>query len=545
MSTKKLTRDEQREKSNADILAAAKKHGRNVSAIARETGLNRSWVRECLNDMGLTQPLTAGDKLGVTEKRALLPGKGLVKRYILTSAQNNTNVEKKFWLNLVALADHYDAELMVGTFSYNQNNFGKLAVKRGKEHAKQTELWYDPLVTPYISDERIELGKGLVWCGEMNILPTAVDPLSGLETYSHRKSAIFPHVKIAMRSIATMQGEGTKLNFTTGTVTERNYIQKKEGLKAEHHHRYAALLVEVNHEGSWWVRQLGGSTRSDSIQDLNVLIEGGKVTSTKAQVEAITWGDLHATMAEDDVVKQSVDMLDALRPKYQFLHDVLEGASINRHNLKDPNPHRNFHRWLRGYHRVGAELAATAKTINLYLRDWCETIVPDSNHDGWWLKNWLAKFDYRVDPANAELFLKLQAYMYEQIRQGLEPRDVNITERAFEEVGISPDQVNFLLPDESFTVCNKKIECGMHGHLGPNGADGTPASLTKVGRRANTAHTHSAGIWNGLYVAGTSSKLRWDYTFGPSSWSHSHIVTYPNGQRTIITMYAGQWKADV
>jgi hypothetical protein len=83
----------------------------------------------------------------------------------------------------------------------------------------------------------------------MNILPTAVNPLAGLETYTHRKSAIFPHAKVALRSIATMQGEGTKFNYTTGTVTLKNYIQKKEGIKAEHHHRYAALVVEVNHDG--------------------------------------------------------------------------------------------------------------------------------------------------------------------------------------------------------------------------------------------------------------------------------------------------------
>jgi hypothetical protein len=83
----------------------------------------------------------------------------------------------------------------------------------------------------------------------------------------------------------------------------------------------------------------------------------------------------------------------------------------------------------------------------------------------------------------------------------------------------------------------------MHGHLGPNGSRGTPQNLNKVGRRANTGHTHSAGIWNGLYVAGTSSTLDFGYNKGPSSWTHSHIVTYPNGKRTIITVYAGKWRA--
>jgi len=106
-----------------------------------------------------------------------------------------------------------------------------------------------------------------------------------------------------------------------------------------------------------------------------------------------------------------------------------------------------------------------------------------------------------------------------------------------------PKSIRFLRTDEPYIICNGKIECGMHGHLGPNGARGTPQNLQKVGRRANTAHTHSAGIWNGLFVAGTSTKLRWDYNRGPSSWSHSHVVTYPSGQRAIITMWNGRWRA--
>jgi hypothetical protein len=83
----------------------------------------------------------------------------------------------------------------------------------------------------------------------------------------------------------------------------------------------------------------------------------------------------------------------------------------------------------------------------------------------------------------------------------------------------------------------------MHGHLGADGARGTPSGLNKIGRKAITAHTHSAGIYNGLYVAGTSTEFDMFYNHGPSSWSQSHVVTYPNGKRAIITQYAGQWKA--
>lgn len=519
-----------------------------VRATAKELGLARSTVLERIRKSGADKKPLAGGKISArSDRRLALPPKGSVKRYICTSAQNNTYVNAEFLKAIEALAEHYGARILVGTFTYNQNAYGKLSVKRGTSKDRQKSLWYDPKIEQYICDERLELANGLVWCGEMNIIPTAVDPLSGLETFTHRKSAIFPHAKLSMRSIATMLEEGCKLNFTTGAVTQRNYIQKKEGQKAEHHHCYSALVVEVDSEGHWWVRQVGMGSRSNEIQDLNVRVIDGKVVDG-SPVEAITWGDLHATMAEKWVIDQSVEMLDTLRPRYQFLHDVLEGTSINRHVIKKgPDAHYGFYRWLRGLHRFDAELESTVALIERYLRPWCETVVPESNHDGGWLRDWLLKYDYRFDPANAELFLDLQRWMYEQLRKlvptGKNPKDVPIVAKTFEKFGLGADKIRFLLPDESFTVCGRKIECGMHGHMGPNGAMGSPANMSKIGRRANTAHTHSAGIWSGLYVAGTSSKLKWSYNWGPSAWSHSHIVTYPNGQRSIVTMYAGKWRA--
>ena len=255
-------------------------NGGDVAAIAQEMGLARGTIHHHIEKMGgIKRPIAAGSIKGIVEEHVKLPAKGHIKRYILTSAQNNTYVNAPFWKNIQALASHYGAEILVGTFSYNQNRYGKLSVKQGKEKRTGPELWFDPELQPYISDQRVELAEGLVWCGEMNIIPTAEDPLSGLETYTHRKSAIFPHVKIAMRSIATMQGEGTKMNYTTGSVTQMNYIQKKAGLKAEHHHSYACLIVEVNHDGNWWVRQVGAAGPTCQLQDLDVVADNGEITT--------------------------------------------------------------------------------------------------------------------------------------------------------------------------------------------------------------------------------------------------------------------------
>ncbi len=518
------------------IASLYSKYGGNIAAVAKELGKARGTIYDHIEKMGgIKKPIAAGSVNGIVEEPAKLPREGKVKRYILTSAQNNTYVNKPFWENLKVLAECYNAQIMVGTFSYNQNAFGELAVKRGTKKDYQDTSWYDPEVVPYICDTRVELGEGLVWCGEMNVLPTADDPLSGLETYTHRKSAIFPHAKLAMRSVATMQGEGTKLNYTTGACTLMNYIQRKAGLKAEHHHSYSCLVVEVNHNGNWWVRQVS-ATSSGQLQDLGIVVENGRLSKGN-RVEAITWGDLHATMLDPMVELLSMNMLEELRPRYQFLHDIMEGVSINHHEAK--NPHAKFKAYLRGLNSVSREVEQTIAKVVAYDRPWCKTVVVDSNHDNW-ITRWLQEHDYRKDPLNAVFFLEAQLATYEGMSQGDDR--FHMLEWAMRKYGC-PTSIQFLRTDESFIICNGKIECGQHGHLGPNGQRGTPQNLNKIGRRANTAHTHSAGIYNGLYVAGTSTYLHWDYAKGPSSWSHSHTVTYPNGMRSIITFYAGQWKA--
>jgi hypothetical protein len=541
ISARKQHAIEQREK----ISELYTKYSGNVAAIAREMGLVRSTVGEHLKVIGIKKPL-AGGKRQAKARKEILPTTGKIKRFILTSAQNNTFVHKEFWENVQAMAKHYDAQILVGTFSYNQNMFGNLAVKKGTKKPYENSLWFDPAITPFISDDKIELAPGLLWSGNMNILPTEGNPISGLETYGGASSVIFPHTKIEMRSIATMPDTPVKMIYTTGCVTLMNYLQKKLGIKAEHHHRYAFLLVEVDAQGNWWVRQVAARKNGRSIQDLNVMVIDGQVQATDAKVEAITWGDLHATNASPEIVASSMGMLDTLQPEYQVIHDVLEGVSINRHLLKTgPYPHEGFHRWLRGLHRVDEELKQTRGVLEQYLRPWCKTIAPDANHDAHWLHNWLTRYDYRVDPANAEVFLRMQNFMYEQIRKHMTaPKNINLMQYAMEkEAGLKPGAVQFLLPDESFVV--GEVELGCHGHLGPNGSFGSPSNLAKIGKKATTAHTHSAGIIHGLYVAGTSSKLTkdWDYTMGPSSWSWSHVVQYANGQRTVVTIKNGKWRA--
>lgn len=529
------------------LIEAWKRHNGKLILIANEVGLKRSNTWAKLKRLGLTKPLVGGSVEGTQPQIAKLPGEGRIKRYICTSAQNNTRVNSVVWKNLLALKKHYKATLLVGTFTYNQNAYGQMSVKRGTAKHDH-KLWYDDCLISYFADYRMVLAEGLVWCGESNILPTAELPLDGFETYSGRKSAIFPQAKIAMRSIAGMKYEGTKFNYTTGTVTQMNYIQKKAGLKGEQHHAYGGVIVEIDHNGNWWVRQIEADSEG-TIYDLGhmgstgagvIRARNGRI-SVGHRVEAITWGDIHATAIDPIVHRLSVDeggMLDELNPRTQFIHDLWEGASVNHHAMDDP--HERYRTFVRGLTNVETEARASTEVLQTYRRPHTETVVVDSNHDNWVVR-WLKEHDYREDPLNALLFLELQIAYYKAIHEV--NKSFNLIEFITNRYIDSALNLKFLRTDESFRICDGKIECGMHGHLGSDGARGTPTNLCKIARPSNTAHTHSAGIYNQLFVAGTSSLLDMGFNKGPSSWSHSHIVTYPSGKRTIVTMYAGKWRA--
>jgi hypothetical protein len=518
--------------------------GGNVTATARELGVGRQSIYHHLKKakVDTTKKLASGNVSGIQPTPCVMPKKSQIRRFILTCAQNNTHVHRPVWDSLRALADHYNARIMVGTFSYNKNAYGKTSVKRGTSISKDEGLWFDPVLTDYIVDERHELAPGLQWCGEMNILPTAVNPIAGFETYTGRDSSIFPQVKFAMRSIPSGRYEGTKMVYTTGTVTKRNYIQKREGLKAEHHHCYGALLVEVDDKGSWWVRQLN-ATKSGIIYDLDVYVKDGKVSKHDG-IEAITWGDTHTLLLDASNFRCMNQMLDELSPKYQFIHDIMLGSVTNHWSRK--SLHERFRRFVKGggWSDLRKEIQGCVEFIRSIVRKGCETVVIDSNHDRPWVERWLDT-DGREDPKNVRLWFELNSAFYAAMEEAPFEKKFHVLEYAFQLLGLKPEEARFLREDESFRITRADIECGMHGHLGPDGARGSVLNLSKMARKSNIGHCHAAGIYNGLYACGVSCETGSDawYVKGPSSWSHSHIITYPTGKRTIVTVWQGKWRA--
>ncbi|PZP48563.1 MAG: hypothetical protein DI601_00300 [Azospirillum brasilense] len=459
------------------------------------------------------------------------------RRFLLTSAQEGTPVHPEFLASLLVMADEVDAELLVSGYTYNRAAVGDASQGRLGEKGAGASFASD--VMPYLCNESVRLADDLVFCAELDILPTAVDPLSGLDSYTGSSSAVVPHAKVAMRSMPRMKGRDPRFLFTTGTVTQRHYVQRKAGQKAEHHHVYGALFIEMDPDGTWFPRQIIADD-SGCFHDLE-----RRYTPTGSRpMDILAWqpGDIHREKADQDTLDAiwgRGGLVDQLRPRHQIIHDVADFTARNHHNLKDP--HWMARQLAAGAHAdtVEEDIKQVAGFLASASRSWCRTHVIPSNHDEAF-ERWLREADGHRDARNAYYWHEWNAVVFRAIR---ERRDVFIFEAAVRAAaGDAPLQkVAFLRRDESLEIGG--IEHALHGDLGPNGSRGSPKAFRSMGTRVSTGHTHSASIYDGVYTPGTVGRMDMGYNKGPSSWSQSGVVTYPNGKRSIIILRGTRWRA--
>ncbi len=471
------------------------------------------------------------------DRRAKAAGTGR-RTFVLTCAQNNTKLHTRFWDALRKYCEWAEAELHVSRFVYNKSGLSAGDSKEGTvKTSDHDQVWYDPRIEPYVSDQSLELAPGLIWCGELNILPTRVTPLSTLRSYTRAASGIVPHVKMHMDSIPTMKHDPAKMMYTTGTVTQRNYIQRAAGQIAEFHHVFGALVVEVDDSGQWWVRQLNADANG-GFHDLDMYFDGAYVASS-GHVWAITHGDIHIGKNDADLLNTVFGdggIVDQLQPREQFFHDILDFTPRNHHNRKDPH----FLWSAAAATPVEEEFAAAAVLLAIAHRKWSQRFVVTSNHDQA-IEGWLKDTDAFADPANVRFWLAMNTYVFDELAARRTPRPFAkaLTDACRKESSLPPPVI--LHEDSSHKILSS-IEAALHGHLGPNGARGSPKNLRTAGK-ANTGHTHSAGIIDGVYTAGVYGKLDMGYNKGLSSWSNSFIVTYANAKRAILTIKNGKaWR---
>ena len=443
------------------------------------------------------------------------------KIIVITSAQNNANVNREFLDSLVGYCNRRSASLYIVPVKYD--------VPDGVDI-----VWDFP--GDYLLDDTVKVCDKLRVLANINISPTIENPLAGLDYLSKGDSLIIGHPQLQMKTLAVNSVESPAIIITTGSCTEPNYSVTKSGEKARFNHSYSAVVIEKDVD-CFHIRVLnadetGGFYDIDGYQHLDTFTELDRI-------EALVTGDEHAVFIDTDVLNATYmdndSIVRRLKPKYIVRHDVLDCYSVSHH-------HRNnffvrYGKFHANQHKIEDELVQTLSHILLTTPDDCENIIVGSNHNDH-LERWLNETDPKLEPWNAKMYHRLMYLMLEHMEIGDGDFSYTSPFRLWvEEFGL--ENIKFIGRNESFKIFD--IEISNHGDVGTNGSRGSLLQYSRLAFKNIIGHSHSPGIKSGAYQVGTSSKLKMDYTKGPSSWLHCHCIVYPNGKRQLINIINGKW----
>jgi hypothetical protein len=485
-------------------------------------------------------------KLTKEDKKILIENETRTDRYdfskydrlVVTSAQNATPIHDGFFAALLTYCKANNAKLIVIPYRYKNPT----SIFSDKEFE-----WWEPKLAKYMYEDQFKVSKHLQILGHIKKQPTAIQPLYGLEGQTGLDSAIVGHPKIQLKAIPTPAQELPKLLVSTGAVTLPNYTDSGAGWRGLFHHSYGAVVVELDRKNDiFHLRHIHGDRESGSFYDLNKFYTAFDVQDSPRASVLVT-GDTHAVFMDPEVEKATYtnrdSIVNVLNPENLILHDVLDGYSISHHHRHNDIVKYGKHHFQRG--NIEKELQITADFIDRVSREGMKTFIVKSNHDEHF-DRWLQEAEPKDDPENARFYHYMKYHMFAAVKpthtgfSTIDPFVFWCNNPDRERGLINKHLVNILARDESLFVNN--IEFSFHGDKGAGGARGSLLGFSKVGPKLVIGHSHTPGIYEGVYQVGVSSYLDLEYKTGCDSWLHTHCIVYPDGKRTLINIIKGKWK---
>ena len=443
------------------------------------------------------------------------------KRFVITSIQNNTPTNIEFLRALELYCNHNYAELIVIPLTYEGNQYPELTWDIDKD---------------YICTETFSLNNMITVLGNMNVIATAQNPISTLETLSKGTSLIVPHNQLQLKSLPVTGKSQSVVLCSTGTISHQNYPQNKTGRKALFNHSNSALFLDFESD-IYHIRVLN-CDENNGFYDIGGYYTGNSFESLE-YVDALITGDEHIIVKSDEVMAATYTRWDSivnvLKPKVIVRHDVLDCFTISHHHVKDH--FIQYSKFTVGINKIEDELHETIKFIEDTTPNFSETYLVSSNHHDH-LKRWLTEADPKREPWNAKIFHKLTLMMLEEIDKNAIISNPDPFKLYCESLGSS---IRFIGRTESFKIHD--IELSNHGDRGANGSRGSLSQFSKLADKVVIGHSHTPGIDKGAYCVGCCTSKDLEYVSGPSSWMNTHCIIYPNGKRQLINIINGKWRS--
>lgn len=354
-----------------------------------------------------------------------------------------------------------------------------------------------------------------------------IDPLRETERLAQSKgSMVLASPKQFLRFVANSNQKIPRAIMSAGALTQPDYstdlsMSKSTSYLAEFDHKVGAIIVEIQDDRLFHFRQIQAD-KDGSFIDLGWRY---KPDGTVEEVyDAVcVFGDTHVGSHSPDVDKCLQEITEYVSCKEIIVHDLFD-CRFNNHHEQNSLTRARLAKHQKTSMRREGEITAQ------WLENWSERVdkitIVKSNHDEA-LERYLDEGRFMRDPENCYDALELA-------KKFIEGEDV-LKYLLEDMIGYAkPTNIHWLNRDEDYMVYG--IENGAHGDLGSNGSRGSMRSLEKAYYKATVGHTHTAGIWREVFQVGTSTHRKVHYNRGPSSWTNTMCIEYPNGSRQLINM---------
>lgn len=434
--------------------------------------------------------------------------------YLFTWAQNATPFHDSLWRNMKAYAEFRGAKIGVIQGRYQNPT----SVWNLKDISKEYWMLSDSEADYYLMGNRVTINDDATVLGDIKIRPTAVNPITSIYEITGAKSCIIGHPRVHMRTIPTVYEREPKTVWTTGAITRTNYTDSKAGKRAEFHHTYGFLIVEID-EHLTHIRQVTADDSTGDFYDLFYQVKDGKITKN-SECEAQVLGDLHGIFARGSNLDVTLDLLDQIPPKRTVVHDVIDSYSISHHHRNDP--FLQARKREQGTDSLQWEIDETFRVLNDCGFDTRNTYIVRSNHD-MHIDRWLKEVDWRKDPTNARIYFKLGKMKLDQTNN---PERGIFAALIEEKYGGS---IKCLHPNESLLV--KGFEVSMHGDIGANGSRGSVNQFRKLPTKTITGHSHAPARRDGALSVGLIPSVdKLEYMEGPHNKACANIIVHKDGK---------------
>ncbi len=448
------------------------------------------------------------------------------KKFVITSAQNNTDVDEDFLQALKTYCKFNNAALLIIPVRY-------------RVQVSDKDLYtYPEEIEEYLFENNIQLHPNLKIMGQLKIVATAEFPLTGLNPLSKGDSLIIGHNQLQMISLPVQQDDFPVILTTTGTISKENYSISKQGIKAEFNHSNSAVVVELD-DDIFHLRHLNfdGKGFYDFEHYYN-----NEVLNTSS-IEGLVLGDEHVIFISEDVKNATFNdndsIINILKPKYIIRHDIIDSYAISHHHKN--NIFTQYAKWKSGKNDIRKELSQVMKHIEDTTPSYSETWIVPSNHVDH-LTRWLNECDPKKEPWNALIYHQLMVEMLSKTEMAESMASYPDPFELFAKHYFKNKETNikFLSRRESKKIFDIEVAC--HGDKGTNGSYGSRLQYSQLPSKVVIGHSHSPGIEKGAYQVGTSSNLQLEYNLGPSSWMNTHCIIYKNGKRQLVNIIKGKWR---